>query len=685
MHWQSINIYNKLIIHSVLYTIGKQCIINNPIIIFIELFSDGNLTYEIPLEVLNNHFSIDPVRGIITTKAPIDRESKSRYIVPVYAIESSGSRECSPKLDIAYVIVRVVDVNDHAPKFSNGVCYPISVPENSEAAIIHSVIAVDEDEGANAEIVYSISSGNIGNKFSINPQTGALSARLLDREIQSRYVLQIIAQDRGTPTSFQGMCNISISVEDQNDNDPRFDVTKYTATIAEDVPIGTSILQVKATDADNGLNGRIVYSLINETNWAFSIDSRSGIIATSSALDRERVKEYNFMVIATDSGQYIARSDLVPVKIIVEDVNDNRPVFNEYPFRASVTPIIQPGQTLLQIRASDEDSASNGEIVYSLKNDVTKGYLRLNAKTGALTAAQSLFSFNRQLIRLEVVASDKGNPPQSTNGIIELQVGDVKDVSGYLSFQNETYIVTIEENAPSGQQVLQLNAYRNDGRRQQIVYSIENGNEDDSFSIDARTGEITVNRSDRLDYEKRREIKLIAVARTNGLATPFAVYATIIIQLNDVNDNEPQFTQHRYEAAVAEGDKKSTFVVRVMATDIDEGSNSEVLYHIVDGNHDNAFVIEPAFSGTVKTNIVLDREIRDHYRLKIIATDQGAPQMTGTTTINVHVIDVNDNQPTFPPRNSIKVPEGTSLILISIFHYKFSLLTLLQIRNLALS
>lgn len=97
---------------------------------------------------------------------------------------------------------------------------------------------------------------------------------------------------------------------------------------------------------------------------------------------------------------------------------------------------------------------------------------------------------------------------------------------------------------------------------------------------------------------------------------------------------------------------------QVSATDLDEGSNAHVLYHIVDGNHDNAFVIEPPFSGLVKTNIVLDREIRDTYRLTIIATDEGSPQLTGTSTLRINIVDVNDNQPTFPPHRAITISEG---------------------------
>lgn len=134
--------------------------------------------------------------------------------------------------------------------------------------------------------------------------TGELTARPLDRETHSRYFLQITAQDRGTPVTYQGQCNISVigklciparhckgvtsnhdsffsSVEDQNDNDPRFEMAKYVAAIAEDIPIGTSVLTVKAIDGDLGINARIIYSLANETEWLFSIDNRTGLITTA--------------------------------------------------------------------------------------------------------------------------------------------------------------------------------------------------------------------------------------------------------------------------------------------------------------------------------------------------------------------------------------------------------------------
>lgn len=367
------------------------------------------------------------------------------------------------------------------------------------------------------------------------------------------------------------------------------------------------------------------------------------------------------MVVATDGGRSDARSQRVPVQIIIDDVNDNKPLFGSYPFKAQVAAYVQPGQTLLQVSAIDPDQGTNGEIFYNIINDSTNGKFRMNPNTGSLSATQSLVSENGRLLHLQIMARDKGNPPQSATGLIELRVGEVPQGMPDLKFQNETYVVNVMENTPNGFVLMKLNAVRSDGRRQKITYSFGAGNEEETFSIDANSGEIKVQNSNRLDYEysgrSSGDMQLIVVAQTDGSPLLYG-YCEIKVILQDENDNAPRFTQQQYTAAVWEGNNKGTFVMQVTALDADQGSNSRVLYHIVDGNHDNAFIIEPAFSGIVKTNIVLDREIRDMYRLKVIATDEGVPQMTGTATIRVQIVDVNDNQPVFPPHSVINVSEG---------------------------
>lgn len=182
--------------------------------------------------------------------------------------------------DVSLLIIDIEDVNDNAPNFQSGSCTRISIPENGKKAVIHTIIAEDTDSGANGNILYTITGGNIGNKFVLESKSGELTAKPLDRESNSRYYLTITAHDEGSPT-LHSSCNLTISVEDQNDNDPKFDRTQYSTTVYEDVPIDTSILKVHASDADVGVNARIIYSLANESQSLFQIDNKTGIITTA--------------------------------------------------------------------------------------------------------------------------------------------------------------------------------------------------------------------------------------------------------------------------------------------------------------------------------------------------------------------------------------------------------------------
>ena len=237
--------------------------------------TNGNLTYLIPEGIADGKFSVDPATGSIVTAGPLDRELKSSYIVTVYVRDGSFPAQ----YDTTTVLVEVLDVNDHAPEFGDS-CYSLYVPENSDLSIIHTVVATDADAGPNGEITYSITGGNAGNKFSIDLHTGQLSSRPLDREVKDRYLLIITAQDRGTP-SRQGFCNITVTVHDENDNDPRFTQSRYTATLPENMEPDTVVLTVQATDADRGNNAKITYSLSNETQWLFKINNETGVLTTT--------------------------------------------------------------------------------------------------------------------------------------------------------------------------------------------------------------------------------------------------------------------------------------------------------------------------------------------------------------------------------------------------------------------
>ncbi|EZA53066.1 Protein dachsous [Ooceraea biroi] len=669
----------------------------------------GNVTFSIPNDAASNKFAIAP-NGLVTLRGPLDREKVGRYSVSILA-------RSSKLLDITTLEVIVLDENDNSPEFRPGSCYTLAVPENQETSVIHTVAATDLDEGKNGEILYSIAAGNIGSKFTLDSAAGVLSMSNLDRETVPKYVLTISAKDKGKP-SREARCNLTVVVLDMNDNAPTFVKNQYTdtesrsgfqygpsgnpvyyfspiymTTISEDVAPDSSVMSVKATDPDQGVNGKITYAIAGETSWLFRVDNLTGVVTTAGSLDRERQSSYSFHVVATDSGKYDAKSTSIPVEINISDVNDNAPVFEEYPFRARVSTGIQPGQNILRVSANDADEDANGEIVYSFLHEQEKPKFRIHPKTGVVTASLSLSQDNGRIYHLKVLARDKGNPPKHAQGLIELQVGDLVDLTPALKFQNDTYNVVVQENSASGTEIIQIIAVRTDGRRQHVSYSIASGNDFDTFAIDEGTGLLRVNDPTKLDAELWNDLTvkpceelpddaertntwgrslegqqpeepressrhiLHVMARTVG-PDILEAHVKVIVRVSDVNDNPPIFTQTQYSATVLEGNVKGDFVVKLSASDADQGVNSKILYHIVDGNPDNAFTISPPYSGVVRTNIVLDREIREKYRLTIIATDQGNPQLTGTAALSVRVIDVNDNQPTFPEHSIISVSEG---------------------------
>ncbi|XP_072754595.1 protein dachsous isoform X1 [Anoplolepis gracilipes] len=672
----------------------------------------GNVTFTIPNDVPSNKFAITS-SGLVILRDSLDREKVARYSVTILA-------RSNKLLDVTTLEVIVMDENDNSPEFRPGSCYTLAVPENQEASMIHTIAATDLDEDKNGEIFYSIVGGNIGAKFILDPTTGVLSMSNLDRETVPKYILTISAKDKGRP-SREARCNLTVIVLDINDNAPTFvqnqyteshahtgfpygssnypanyHPTKYVTTISEDVASDSSVMSVKATDPDQGLNGKITYAIAEETSWLFRVDNLTGVITTAGSLDRERQSSYTFRVVAMDSGKYDAKSTSIIAEIKISDVNDNAPVFKEYPFRTRVPIGIQPGQNILRVLANDADDGANGDIVYSFLHEQEKPKFRIHPSTGAVTTSLSLSQDNGKIYHLEVLARDKGNPPKSAKGLIELQIGDLVDLAPALKFQNDTYNVVVQENSAAGTEIVQIIAVRTDSRRQPVSYSIVSGNDFDTFAIDADTGLLRVNDPTRLDAElwndltmkpseelsddatrtnswgrslEDQQLKepressrhiLNVMAKTTG-PDVLEAYVKVIVRLSDVNDNPPVFTQTQYSATVLEGNVKGDFVVKLSANDADQGLNSRILYHIVDGNPDNAFTISPPYSGVVRTNIVLDREVREKYRLTIIATDQGNPQLTGTAALSVRVIDVNDNQPTFPKHSVISVSEGTTM------------------------
>ena len=619
--------------------------------------STNNLVYSLEEQLTFGLFSIDQRSGAITTIKELDREQRSGYILTVYVHDAATQ----PSFDTASVLIKVLDKNDHVPTFKDS-CYPLFVPENTDLAAIHQMVAIDLDDKENGDITYSlVAIGDEKNKFSIDAHTGQLSASPLDHEERASYSLTIKAEDQGTPKK-HALCEMKVRVLDRNDNDPVFSQELYRAEISENVAEGSSVITVTATDADSGQNAKISYSIRNGTQWIFGIDKDSGEIYTTGRLDREERQSYVLEVVAVDEGVEDTRMARTEVRIIIDDENDNQPQFDEYPFMAKILPQHPPDTEILRVSARDADSGRNSDLKFSLLNEDVDRF-KIDPGTGIISAKSSLELEDGEMFHLEVLVRDEGSPALTSTGLVEIRVGQQPSVQ--LNFQQRLYTGAVEELASSGQDIVQVQAVRSDGRKQRVSYRLGQGNEDGAFEINSNNGLIRLARPEQIDFEARRQYNLTIIGQAAGSENLYA-YAQCIVNVKDRNDNKPRFTQKVYFARAWEGNNKGTFVTQVMAVDADSIENERLYYQIVDGNHDGAFAIDQQYSGIIKTNIVLDREIRDYYELTVTATDEGAPPLTGYTKVIIKIIDINDNRPQFPRTQPITISEGKSRLLFSV-------------------
>ncbi|KAH9495210.1 hypothetical protein Btru_015666 [Bulinus truncatus] len=646
---------NPPVFHQTVYHTNISENANSPTAFFTVRASDadtganGELTYQIPAGIAGDRFSVDDRTGVVTAKYKLDREEVDSYILTVYVKDGAYPFHYSS----CTVFVTVTDQNDNAPTFRSPP-FQISIPENRELSSVITVVALDRDIGENARITYDITAGNDGS-FSIDPQHGHLSTQALDRETRAVYNLTITARDHGA-TSMSASTYVLVNVSDENDNSPSFDKSVYETSIPEDVAPGTVMLTVSASDPDAGPNGLVMYSLSNETDGLFEINSTTGGIYTSGTFDREKIASFSFIIMASDSGVSGPRNTTARVDVTVTDVNDNAPVFTMVPFTANLSLNTPAGASVLTVSATDPDLGNNSIVQYSLMSypggvDSTK-HFQVDSKTGRVTTKTTIDSVSGTH-RLLVTATDSALPPQtklSSMGMVEIIVGPPE--TNTFKFSSTVYQANITENSPLNAGVVTVSASFVPAQisSSSVTYGFSSGNENNAFKLHTSSGQITVAGPDKLDYEKVQKIRLTVTA-SSGNST---AYATVWVSLMDVNDNAPKFSQSKYVSAIWENNPVGveTYVTQVFASDADSGDNAKINFAIIGGNFDEAFDIKPAFTGIVVTKVEaaqLDREANPNgYRLIIEARDRGIPSKTGTCVLIINIVDENDSPPYFP-------------------------------------
>ena len=306
--------------------------------------------------------------------------------------------------------IKLKDINDCAPEFQSPNL--TAVKENTPAGkVVFTVSATDRDDGINKQLRYTVSKvPGFGYPFTINPVTGELRVNSdLNRESVENYTLKITATDKGEPPLSTSQ-NLEVIIKDANDNSPVFVDKLYSATVPENIGIGTSLSTVSATDRDKGLNGMVRYYIVSgDSNYDFNMDMSSGVLRVLKNLDYERVMVYNLVVQAQDSGMDVIMSSTAHIVVNVTDINDCVPAFVDSPYIAYVQENMHRLPVhVIQVTAQDEDSKLNSRLEYALLGDEHKNIFSINSQTGEIQAHQTLDRETLAEYSLVVVAKDSG-------------------------------------------------------------------------------------------------------------------------------------------------------------------------------------------------------------------------------------------------------------------------------------
>nr|XP_034970866.1 protocadherin-16 [Zootoca vivipara]XP_034970867.1 protocadherin-16 [Zootoca vivipara] len=618
-----------------------------------DLGSNGQVSYG---GISGDEFSIDPHTGLISTRRSLDHEERAEHLLTVYARDKG----LPPRQAKATVRILVADDNDHAPTFQ-AEASSLEVPENQSQVELTTVRATDHDAGENGRLTYRLAAGDSEEDFALNPVSGQLStARGLDRERVASYALTVQACDHGSPPRCASLA-LHVQVLDLNDNAPHFAQESYVAEVPEDLPVGALVLQLEAKDPDEGPNGRISYFLANESLGTFQVEPQTGRLTTTQPLDREHRDSYRFVAVAVDSSPLSPRSASVQVTVSVQDVNDHIPAFPLSPLSVTLPRNMPTKRVVATLRAEDHDAGANASLLYRLA--APSPAFAINTYTGAIQLLQPLGTLTQRQRTVFVLASDLGEPPLSSIGVVVIHLQD----EGFrgVRFPRSTSDVTLPENAVAGTTVLSTPATHTAGSSGRISYSIISGNEKGAFHIQPSSGLVSVQNPRSLDFELSPRLRLVLQAES---ASSFSFMA-VNVNLQDVNDNHPRFRLPNYVAFIWEAQGYDSPVIQVVADDLDQGPNGQVTYTINQTLPMNGLYRINSQTGAITTAAILDREIWAQTRLVLTATDRGNPPLVGSATLTVLVMDVNDNSPTIPAPWEVRVPEnallGTEITMVT--------------------
>eukprot|EP00076_Gallus_gallus_P045179 XP_025010717.1 protocadherin gamma-A5-like [Gallus gallus] len=589
------------------------------------------------------YFALHASSGHLVTAERIDREQlceKEPQCVLRCELIVEG------EMKVYAIEVEITDINDNAPSFKKLETEEKISEITSPGARFPLPKAHDRDIGANSLQSYALSGDE---HFSLSVQAGAdgekrpelVLAKALDREEAAFHELLLRASDGGDPAR-TGTARIRVAVLDANDNAPAFSQAVYTVRVPEDVPVGSTLLRVTATDPDDGTNGEVQYSfpeISDKASNIFHLEPDSGAIRLLKSLDFEEAVSYELEVQARDGG---ALSDTAKVSISVTDVNDNAPEISVRSALSEISEDAAPGTVVALLHVQDRDSGANGEVRCSLGEGVPFRLERALDDYYSVVTARELDRERASEYNVTVRAADGGSPALRSGAVLALRVLDVNDNAPV--FAEARYSARLPENNAEGALVLTVRAWDADwGQNARVRYRLREGRLRGAplssyVSVQAETGALYALRS--FDYEEVREVELWVRAEDGG-APPLSSNVSVRLLIADENDNAPQVL---YPASGAwswagvelapRSAEPGALVAKVVAVDADAGQNAWLSYELAKATEPGLFRVG-LHSGEVRTaRSPLARDAARH-SLVVVVKDRGRPALSATATLTV--------------------------------------------------
>ncbi|XP_073342596.1 protocadherin alpha-8-like [Pagrus major] len=614
-------------------------------------------------------FHVNQNDGILYVKRRIDREEVCDRISPCLI---NLKTVLENPLEIHYVAVEILDINDHSPVFPE----KEKRLEISESALpgarFQLQAARDPDVGQFSIQQYRLSHNDyfrleVKDRGEDRKVPYLVLQKQLDRETAGKHKLRLTAVDGGKPAK-SGAIEIIVDVLDVNDNSPVFNKELYSATLRENVPVGTVVIQVNATDLDQGANGEIIYSFGKEVDSklmdVFNIDENTGEIQVIGQIDFEKSKSYEIDIQASDKGHAPLTTDK-SVMITVIDVNDNSPEIEVTSFSSSIKEDSKIGTTVALISVSDLDSGINGKVICTISEDVPFTLSpSLQENMYAVVTRSQLDRESVSQYDVTIVAKDTGEPSFSTEKTISVVVSDVNDNSPQFSSSPYTFYIT-ENNSPGTSVVSVKASDRDESDNALISYHIlreaSGDNKLTSFlNINSESGDILALKS--FDFEVLKTFQFQVVATDSGTPS-LSSNVTVNVFILDQNDNAPVILYPVSSNGSAEGVEEiprnvnaGHLVTKVRAYDADIGYNGWLLFSLQEVTDHSLFGLD-RYTGQIRTLRSFTETDEAEHKLLILVKDNGNVSLSATATVIVKLVEPKEAFAASDVKSATKVDE----------------------------